>query len=400
FSVKARDMDFNYSEPAKAQITVQPPPLIEISKTTITLPWFGTIPLVDFYRGLVGLSIAPLLALLILSLSRWRAYSRARRAIARGYNPYIAGRPITGAEMFFGRKEALAAVINGLPNHFAIHGVRRIGKTSLLRQLEHQIEQLQDPGRFFIPVSLNLQRVPQERLFHSLASAIADRCQAYTSPLNLIYNQKGPKDYDDFDLEDDIKAILAALKEATGKKGQIVLLLDEGDRINEYERQTQHQLRSIFQGKVQEHLTLVWAGVSIASIKDDTSPWYNLFAREIRLAPFTEEDALALIQEPVKGIYEYDTEAVRRILHYSQRQPYRIQQICHAVINLMLSERRRPHLFRSVRIRADDVEKAYVGLIAEEAERAKRPYEAEPLAEGVAEEGVTYQSGEEKGDAG
>ncbi|MGB9300556.1 MAG: hypothetical protein WCD51_08175, partial [Anaerolineae bacterium] len=55
-------------------------------------------------------------------------------------NPYIAGAPVTEKTMFFGRQDVFEWVQRSLTGKFVnhilvIHGQRRIGKTSVLKQI-------------------------------------------------------------------------------------------------------------------------------------------------------------------------------------------------------------------------------------------------------------------------
>jgi predicted AAA+ superfamily ATPase len=71
-------------------------------------------------------------------------------------NPYIAGAPVTEARMFFGREDVFDWIQNSLVGKYAdhmlvIHGQRRVGKTSVLKQLGNRL-----PKRY-IPVFFDLQ---------------------------------------------------------------------------------------------------------------------------------------------------------------------------------------------------------------------------------------------------
>jgi CheY-like chemotaxis protein len=297
---------------------------------------------------------------------RDRQAARTRQAIERKFNPYKAGGPVE-VKMFFGRDEALAAVLDTIHNnHIAIYGERRIGKTSLLHQLDNRLRALEDPQYFFIPVFVNLQGMPAERLFYTLMSAIARSCQPRVGPLNLIHATKR-EGYDAYDLVDDLEMVLEALEATTDRQIRLVLLLDEGDELNKYDPKVQARLRGVFMTRAGRYLRMVWSGLSIdKEWKLDTSPWYNLFAIEIRLTPFTREEAFRLIQEPVKGIYRYEKDAIELILQHSECKPFRVQQICLATINHVLAQKWR-RMTGPIRVTKEDVEKAYRGLAVEEA---------------------------------
>src|SRR5688572_4417253 len=58
-------------------------------------------------------------------------------------NPYIAGNPLGGPTGFFGREDIFREVMQALrhpqSNAIVLYGQRRIGKTSVLLQLERQL---------------------------------------------------------------------------------------------------------------------------------------------------------------------------------------------------------------------------------------------------------------------
>src|SRR5512136_3311531 len=60
-------------------------------------------------------------------------------------NPYIAGNPVTGEEMFFGRESVFALVRQALTgqhqdNVIVLYGQRRTGKTSALYQMHRHLD--------------------------------------------------------------------------------------------------------------------------------------------------------------------------------------------------------------------------------------------------------------------
>lgn len=275
------------------------------------------------------------------------------------FNPYKPGPPIREPHLFFGRQKAMQTILDGLREvHFAIHGPRRIGKTSLLYQLEHRLQELTHPTYLFVPVFVQLQRVPEAELFQRLIRLIAEAASQHTGPLSLLADDKRT-DYDDVDFTDDLETIVEAVRRGRDKEARIVLLLDEGEQLNEYSRDTQKQFRGVLMDAIgQEHLRLVWSGLGITPIKDDTSPWYNLFAPPIYLAPLDQETAVRLIIEPVKGIFQYDEAAITLILEQSGGRPYEVQSLCHAVIEHVKHRIQGQKVSPPVRVTAEDVKAA------------------------------------------
>ena len=60
-------------------------------------------------------------------------------------NPYIAGNPVTGSEMFFGREDVFQFIRQTLigqhrDNVIVLYGQRRTGKTSVLYQMRSHVD--------------------------------------------------------------------------------------------------------------------------------------------------------------------------------------------------------------------------------------------------------------------
>jgi AAA+ ATPase superfamily predicted ATPase len=74
-------------------------------------------------------------------------------------NPNIAGAPVTEASMFFGRQEVFSWIERSLSGKYVdhilvLHGQRRVGKTSVLKQIPNFL-----PDRY-IQVFFDLQGRP------------------------------------------------------------------------------------------------------------------------------------------------------------------------------------------------------------------------------------------------
>jgi len=173
-----------------------------------------------------------------------------------------------------------------------------------------------------------------------------------------------PRGYDSLDLADDLEVTVEAFQEATGRPPRIALLLDEADKMNNYDPHTQEALRGLLMTPVGGHVKLVWSGQAInREWHLESSPWYNLFKQEIHLGGLEEEAAVRLIREPARGVFTYEDEAVRRILEHAERKPYFIQRLCSLCVRRLLAENR-------FQITADDVEVVWRELQAEDARRA------------------------------
>lgn len=363
--VKARDAAFNYSAPAEVQILVPP---------MVTMPGGFSLRAGVFY-SMLGLSLLALAAVVTAGGVGLRARVRERRlaaataarqreALERAFNPYISGEPVRQPDMFFGRDELLRRIFNALhQNSIMIHGERRMGKTTLLYQLAAQLREADDPEWAFVPVYIDLEGTSQSRFFHTLMEAIWGALQAYMlgDPPPLRLAESWPEAYTDREFAVDLRSILDSIKEVVApRKVRVILLLDEMDVVNSYDTVVQQQLRRIFMSSLAINLGAVVAGIQISKAWDRVeSPWYNMF-NEIPLEPFTDEQARRLLSEPVRGIYEWDPEAMAFVLQHAEGRPYRLQQYALEAVNRMLVAKRLHITLEDVQTAHEIVERAHV----------------------------------------
>lgn len=371
FELLARDESFNYAEVGVLRVDVVEPPAM------VTLPGLGEVE-IGVFRTLAALGTLIVLgsaymAFVILSNRR-----RGLEALARGFNPYISGEPVRRDDMFFGRRALLQRIVDTLhSNSIMIHGERRIGKTSLLLNLMTALREVNDPEYWFVPVYIDLEGTPQEAFFQLLVDEVLSNVDALQNAATEItpklqelrYYTKLDNSYSDRDFNRDLNRITEVLEEYgdqhdPGKQLRLILLIDEMDVMGSYDRLIQQQLRRIFMREFAATLGAVVAGIQISKEWDRVeSPWFNLF-NDIALTPFTREQAIELLVEPVRGYYQYDPAAIEFILDHANGRPYKIQQYGLEAVNHMLAGRRR-------RITLVDVEAAHRRL--EAAERAGKP---------------------------
>ena len=264
-----------------------------------------------------------------------------RRAIARRFNPYIAGAPVLVEGMFFGRQKLLARILNVLHhNSLMITGERRIGKTTFLYHLKKALESDQALDYRFFPVFTDLQGVSEEDFFHSVMADVVEGLDLSSEVRASLRFRREADSYEGRDFSHDLQRVIEELKTRTSKRVKLALLIDEVDVLNEFSERINQRLRGIFMKTFSEHLVAVMSGVGIRRIwTSEGSPWYNFFD-EIELTGFTREEAEALIREPVAGVFRYEPEAVEAILASSQLKPYVIQKLCIHAVNHMLESRR------------------------------------------------------------
>ena len=286
--------------------------------------------------------LALLGSLLVLALgTSWQRRNRRRAQLRRRrFNPYVAGAPVLDEGLFFGRQQLLDRILQTLHNNsLLLHGERRIGKTTLQHQLKRRLEALDDPNYEFYSVFVDLQGTPEELFFATLAEEVF---QELSPHLDGIEPSSEPtENYVYRDLVRDLRRILKVLNKKSEKKIRLVLLIDEVDELNSYDPRVNQKLRSLFMKSFAEDLVAVVSGVSIKKEWErEGSPWYNFF-EEINVGPFRETDARALIEDPIRGLFQLEDGCVERIIDLTDGRPYLIQAICMKLVNRMYEVDRR-----------------------------------------------------------
>lgn len=361
---RVRDQAFNYSAITSLPLTIEP------AAVSINVPWLGAVQR-NTFQTLVALGLVALLGFAYVSMEIVQGRRRATEAMMRSYNPYVSGEPVRREDMFFGRHSLLQRIVDTLHNNsIMIHGERRIGKTTLLYQLASRLADVDDPDYWFVPIYIDLEGTEQERFFHFLIEEIAHKVLAMlpidedqeaellTATIDqLHYHDLLDTAYSDREFNRDLRNMIRALqqygeKRYPQKQLRVILLLDEMDVINGFDHLVQQQLRRIFMRDFAATLGAVVAGIQISREWDRIeSPWYNLF-NEIEVEPFTREQAIELLVEPVKNYYSYEPAALEFIIEQSEGRPFRLQQYALEAVTNMLAQSRR-------RIKLSDVQAAH-----------------------------------------
>jgi len=136
-------------------------------------------------------------------------------------NPYIAGAPLRGERGFFGRQDTLDWVArelrNPATNALVLFGQRRIGKTTLLLQLERFL-----PADGFLPIYFDLQ----DQATRPLGQVLADLADTVAERADL--EPPDPETFDDWGRFFH-HSFLPHLYHALGEDCRPVFLLDEFD---------------------------------------------------------------------------------------------------------------------------------------------------------------------------
>jgi hypothetical protein len=233
--------------------------------------------------------------------------------------------------MFFGRRDVLTSIQEHLIKGrrvFAISGARRMGKTSLLRQL---------PGHLpdgFIPVKVELLDENAQRfdwLLWRLAVAAADQVGRR---LEIEIPEPAWGDYEAHSecLREHLwPQILAALGEA-----HLVLMLDDFDSLGQGDGALLDLLAAFLSDwrEKEPRLALILTmGVAQQEALARACPRLFGGAPTYALGPLSGEEASRLMTWPVEGVLTYDYGVTRRLNEISSGRPYFLQLLCFEVFN-------------------------------------------------------------------
>ncbi len=242
--------------------------------------------------------------------------------------PYETSKPVTGSR-FFGREFEVRRILQTADSNFAIMGIRRIGKTSLMREIERQLkEQAQEAENDETIAGGDAARI----LFMD--------CSAISSPnhfiqevvrklrpqeLTRLSSKQFPIYFPDF---------LERMAQRYG--GPIVFFLDEFDKVLTWHYEDDSLLNALRASSNQGHSRYIVGGFRevMRAFSDLESPLYN-FARPIRLKEFSREQAAAMILGPLEKLgvqFERRNDVVNRIFDETAGQPNLIQFYCSILV--------------------------------------------------------------------
>ncbi|MFC1935292.1 AAA family ATPase [Chloroflexota bacterium] len=255
-------------------------------------------------------------------------------------NPYVAGNPVTGQEMFFGREDVFDFIRQTLigqhqDNIIVLHGQRRTGKTSVLYQMHRHI----DPR--YIPVLVDLQAFSMEGTATFLWEIAASICRTLLRDLDIRVERPRQEEFAPNPREFFEGMFLNQIWEAVGDR-HLLLMFDESVRLEDQvlagrlERDIFDYLRHLMQHN--ERLNFIFSlGSHLEEMQRDYAVLFNV-ALYKKISFLQPEAARQLITKPATGIFEYEDEAIDYIQEVSGRQAYYTQLICHSLFSRFAGE--------------------------------------------------------------
>jgi len=224
-----------------------------------------------------------------------------------------------------------------------LHGPRRLGKTSLLKQLPRAL------GPDAIPVFVDLQEdLGSAEHAGTLLGGLAAEILAAAFHQDRASGLPGPPDATALAAEPYVGfgRWLDSLEEALGSR-HVLLCLDEFEKLQEQivagrlDERVLDLLRGIAQHR--RRVTVVLTG--LRDVPELAPAWINrlVSTTSIPVGPLQRHEAVELIRAPVPGFPDvYSEEAVEAILAATACQPFLVQALCAQVVTLLNARRWQP----------------------------------------------------------
>jgi tetratricopeptide (TPR) repeat protein len=245
-------------------------------------------------------------------------------------NPYVAGPPVFG-KSFFGRDQIFQkiheALVNSQQRLVVLNGQRRIGKSSILRELPQRL-----PTDQFAIVNFDLQ-------FYA-GQSLAKVLLALTQSISQVVGLPLPTHLDFEQNELSFETVLLEVVERQLKKNQrLLIFIDEFDIVRETEKERVPVASREFAGLLQHLISnnkrlafILVAGSNLSALPGYIQSVFRLGAA-VETSSLDTEEARSLIIEPAKGRLTYLKPAIEAIFDLTNGHPYFTQLLCQEIFN-------------------------------------------------------------------
>lgn len=244
-------------------------------------------------------------------------------------NPYVIGNSVGNSSAFVGRDDVLREVLNILRHHkqnaILLFGQRRIGKTSVLRELEAKLPTQGD----FLTIFFDLQDQSRRSLsdiLQALANKISDNLQNVDSNL-------------DNHPEEAFRDWLVNVVSKSLQEKRLVLLLDEFDALASYDEQGTtnaffHYLHGLLENIDPEKINFVFAvGRNAKDLNEIAGSLFKGIISQ-RVSLLKKDDTTKLIHlAKENNSLHWLEKAIERIWQQTNGHPFITQCLCYTLWN-------------------------------------------------------------------
>lgn len=237
-------------------------------------------------------------------------------------NPYCVAKWVQGAE-HYNRQDLIHSLLSAEDTATWVVGTRRMGKTSLLRQIEWLTDR---PGSPFVPLFWDVQGLATAEQFSEdlcwCLDAAVERFAPYQLDIDALRQL-------------DVATILRRVYRAVGAHGRtLLLLIDEAEVLMQIAATDPAWLarlrRTVQEGSMR---TIITSTRALAQLMDQdtpiaTSPFLFGF-HMITLWPLKRDGAIELIHRAQTDTpIAVEPGLVEQILHHTNHHPYLLQALC------------------------------------------------------------------------
>jgi DNA-binding winged helix-turn-helix (wHTH) protein len=239
--------------------------------------------------------------------------------------PYVVGQWVRG-ERFYGRSAQIAEILRGERDLVWLLGTWRVGKTSLLKQIE--LVSSADPQPQFFAMYWDFQGVDTAAELHlNFTDALLDAEERL---------QRIGIDVDEI-TADDLFVALERLRRRLRSQGLgLLLLCDEVEELLGLQRSDPSLLRKLRHAlQSRDGIRTVLASTirlwALTGQTDDTSPFLHGFTPPIYIDRLTDDEARSLVSQSNLRPEEQpdiDDQTMTAILEHCDNHPYLLQLVC------------------------------------------------------------------------
>jgi hypothetical protein len=314
--------------------------------------------------------------------------------------PYETAAPVTGSR-FFGREFEIARILGNPDSNYVILGIRRIGKTSLLKEIERQLR----------------EREEDQCCDHVVYMDCSDLFSS-EDYIREVVRKLNPKELPRLHLQYAFFFPDFLERMARMHRRKLVFLLDEIDNLITLQRGSWELFRMLRASSNKGFCQYIMAGFREAMEEKNLidSPLFNM-AQEVRLNEFKRKQAHDLIVVPMEnlGVHFQDRDqVVERIYAETAGHPNLIQHYCtillksldldrpgrrrislDSLIDVYRDEGFKDHLLTSFIQNTRNREKVLIyALLIEQGESSLAPFSQEQMDAALRRQAVRLSQGE------
>jgi hypothetical protein len=255
-------------------------------------------------------------------------------------NPYVAGNPVLG-DLFVGRQDILrqleelwAPGAKQCPS-VVLYGHRRMGKTSILRNLGGRF------GPHTVMVDFNMQRVGPVahtgELLYNLALALYDAQTSEVLKTSEVFSEPDETAFTAHNPYTAFNRFLKRFDQARAGR-RFIITVDEFELVEQMitEGRLEGGLLDFWRSLIQTYPWFIMALAGLHTLQEMTQDYWHPLFGSVTAIPVSFLDPAAarqLIVQPSPDFsLNYDADAVERIISLTAGQPYLTQHIGHGLV--------------------------------------------------------------------